>query len=241
MKVFRYLNRMLDGILEACFLILFLLGIYGLVDTHDIYEHASDPSLQQYHPEEKEPVRTQAVHEKLAGSIGWLQIEGTEIDYPLMQGKDNQEYLNHDPYGEFSISGSIFLDYRNNPDFSDVCNVIYGHHMAHEKMFGQLDDFLDPAFFSDRAKGILYVGDEEYEIIFTGCFQTTADDPVVYDVRNPSVSSLMAKLEESAPVKKITGKENHLVMMSTCRDTVSDVRTVLVGNLKKKNRQEELP
>lgn len=233
MKVFRYLNRILDEILTACFLIVFLLGLYGLVDSCSIYEHASSRSIRRNDPEPEEIVQREETVEMPEGRVGWLTIAGTQIDYPLMQGTDNQFYLSHDSDGEYSISGSIFLDYRNHPDLSDPCNVIYGHHMAHERMFGQLDDFLDETFFSQHETGILDTGNEKYEITFIGCFQTMADDPVVYDVRQTSVSSVLHKVEECASVKRMTGKENHLVMMSTCRDTVSNVRTVLVGNLER--------
>lgn len=233
MKVFRYLNSILDEILVACFLIVFLCGLYGLVDSLSIYEHASSRSIRHIDPEPEEIAQGEESVEMPEGRIGWLTIAGTQIDYPVMQGKDNQFYLNHDSDGEYSISGSIFLDYRNPPDFSDECNVIYGHHMAHERMFGQLDDFLDETFFSQHETGILDTGNMKYTIRFIGCFQTTSDDPVVYDVRQTSVSSVLHKVEECASDKRITGKENHLVMMSTCRDTVSNIRTVLVGNLER--------
>ena len=45
--------------------------------------------------------------------VGWITIFDTHISYPVVQGKDNQEYLNKDVFGKFSFSGSIFLDYRN--------------------------------------------------------------------------------------------------------------------------------
>lgn len=42
--------------------------------------------------------------------VAWLTIDDTKIDYPVMQGKDNTEYLNKDPYGDYALAGSIFLD-----------------------------------------------------------------------------------------------------------------------------------
>ena len=69
------------------------------------------------------------------------------------RGKENYEYLNKDPYGEFSLSGSIFLDARNDPDFKDDYSLIYGHHMEKGAMFGALDDFQDRAYFDQRRSG----------------------------------------------------------------------------------------
>lgn len=60
--------------------------------------------------------------------VGWIYIEGTEINYPVVQGNDNQYYLKHLFSGEWNGSGCIFLDSRNRVDFSDRHSIIYGHH-----------------------------------------------------------------------------------------------------------------
>ena len=61
--------------------------------------------------------------------VGWIYIEGTQINYPVVQGNDNQYYLKHLFSGEWNGSGCIFLDSRNRADFSDRHSIIYGHHM----------------------------------------------------------------------------------------------------------------
>ena len=78
--------------------------------------------------------------------VGWIVVDDTNIDYPVMQGYDNSQYLNLDPYGEYSLSGSIFLDSRNSSDFTDPYSIIYGHHMEYGKMFGAIDDYLDDQY-----------------------------------------------------------------------------------------------
>jgi sortase B len=60
--------------------------------------------------------------------VGWLAVEGTEIDYPVVQGKDNDFYLRHLFTGERNKLGSIFMNYRNHSNFSDKNTIIYGHH-----------------------------------------------------------------------------------------------------------------
>ena len=77
----------------------------------------------------------------------WLTVDNTGIDYPVVQGADNLYYMSRDVFGESSLAGSIFLDSRNSPDLSDRYFIIYGHHMEKGLMFGDLDKFLDPAFF----------------------------------------------------------------------------------------------
>ena len=72
----------------------------------------------------------------------WINVQGTNIDYPVVQGSDNDFYLNHDFNKNYLPAGSIFLDYRN--DFQkDFNSVIYGHHMRNSTMFGQMEKFKD--------------------------------------------------------------------------------------------------
>ena len=76
----------------------------------------------------------------------WINIGGTNIDYPVVQGTDNSFYLNHDFNKNYLPAGSIFLDYRN--DFENDSNsVIYGHHMRNSTMFGQIEKFKKEDFF----------------------------------------------------------------------------------------------
>lgn len=77
-----------------------------------------------------------------------MTIDDTNIDYPVMQGEDNNEYLNKDPFGNYALSGSIFLDRRNNPEFKDYYSLIYGHHMEHGMMFGAIDEYLNEDYFN---------------------------------------------------------------------------------------------
>lgn len=69
--------------------------------------------------------------------VGWIIIEGTNINYPILKSNDNDYYLKRDINRNISKSGSIFLDYRNH-EFSDENTVIYGHNMKNGTMFNQL-------------------------------------------------------------------------------------------------------
>ena len=71
--------------------------------------------------------------------VAWIRIEAAGIDYPVVQGKDNEYYLHHTFKGEENIAGSIFMDYRNTPDFSDENTIIYGHNMRDGSMFAALN------------------------------------------------------------------------------------------------------
>lgn len=79
--------------------------------------------------------------------IGWIRFPNLDISYPIMQGKDNEEYLRHTFWGEYATAGSIFIDSANEPDFSDENTFVYGHNMKNGSMFGQLKYYEEEAFY----------------------------------------------------------------------------------------------
>ena len=70
--------------------------------------------------------------------IGWITIPGTSLSYPLVQGEDNQYYLDHTWKKAKNVVGAIYLDYRNNPMMGDFNSIIYGHRMSSDSMFNCL-------------------------------------------------------------------------------------------------------
>ncbi|GFZ75900.1 SrtB family sortase [Paenibacillus marchantiophytorum] len=78
---------------------------------------------------------------------GWIKLKGSHIDYPVMQGNDNKTYLNRNAKGESSRAGSIFMDYRNEPDSEQRHLILYGHRMKDGTMFGDLKHFVDESYY----------------------------------------------------------------------------------------------
>ena len=72
--------------------------------------------------------------------IGWIEVLGSDISYPIVQTIDNARYLNYTFTGERNRSGAIFLDHRDVPDFMSLSRV-YGHNMRDGSMFGTLSDW----------------------------------------------------------------------------------------------------
>ncbi len=70
--------------------------------------------------------------------IAWITIPGCNINYPVVQGRDNEKYLTTTYKGSANSSGAIFIDYENSPDFSDTHTLMYGHNMKNGSMFGGL-------------------------------------------------------------------------------------------------------
>ena len=88
--------------------------------------------------------------------VGWVYAKGTTIDYPIVYGKDNEEYLHKDFNKKKNSSGTIFLDHNCNKEFASENNVIYGHHMKNGTMFADLLKFRESSFLKKHDTIILY-------------------------------------------------------------------------------------
>lgn len=87
--------------------------------------------------------------------VGWITIPGTRISYPLVQGTDNQYYLNHTWKGVQRSVGSIFMEWRCSPDMSGFNTIIYGHRMSDSSMFHTLLSYDRESFY--QAHPLVYI------------------------------------------------------------------------------------
>lgn len=136
---------------------------------------------------ETEPPRFPSVdfaglREKNPDVVAWIQIPALEgLNYPVVVGTDNAYYVNHNWENQESEEGAIFLDFRNQPDFSQPHNILYGHCMKDGTMFQPLGQWEKESFLtgSDRTV-LLYLPNETrvYEII--GSERVNALDSRVY-------------------------------------------------------------
>ena len=86
--------------------------------------------------------------------FGWISVTGTNINYPVMHTPSNpQKYLNKNFYGEYSFSGTPFLDARCSADSTNL--IIYGHHMNNGTMFADLCNYTDYSYYTDHPTVVL--------------------------------------------------------------------------------------
>ncbi len=113
-------------------------------------------------------------------TVGWITIQGTNIDYPIMQGKDDLEYASKDVFGKSSLSGSIYLTTANTRDFTNSFNLIYGHHMDNGAMFGDIEKYADYDYFHAHQDGIVITTQGIYDIKIFARIGTDAYDSRIY-------------------------------------------------------------
>lgn len=82
--------------------------------------------------------------------LGWIQIPGSKIDYPILQGEDNEYYLKRTWKGHRNPVGSVFLEYRNSPDLTDWNTIIYAHNMDNGTMFAGLHRYKRQEYWQEH-------------------------------------------------------------------------------------------
>lgn len=138
-QIFHYL---VNGLAAIVFFCCIAYSGYALWDNWSILKEPDQvrEDLIRYKPanEEELSYSFQELKAMNPDVCGWLTLDHTKIDYPVVQGTDNFEYLEKDVLGNPSVAGSIFLDAKSDRNFHDFYTVIMGHHMQGRKMFGIL-------------------------------------------------------------------------------------------------------
>ena len=230
LRVIRFIDRATDTVLILLFLLLFLIGGYTMYDTILIYDLAGGDDLSSFKPLVTDVENGGWDMSALSDDVvAWLTVDDTNIDYPVMQGRNNSEYLNKDPFGEYSLAGSIFLDSRNAPDFSDPYSLIYGHHMEHGKMFGALDAFLDKDYFDNHRTATLIVSNKVYSVKFFACITADAS---VNEIFAPNETGGTLSYVRKHALFWYEPEGEKLIALSTCRFPQTTDRIVVFGVLR---------
>ena len=168
--------------------------------------------------------------------VGWIYQPNTKINYPIVQGVDNNQYLRRTIYGKYSIAGSIFLDYRNDAKFEDFYSVLYGHHIKNNSMFGSLVHYKTQAYYNDNPIMYLLTPDKNYKIdIFMGFVQSANEDSIVYntEITEENLEDILTLYKKSTFKSNILpGKGDKIICLSTCSYEYNNARYVVFGVLK---------
>ena len=95
--------------------------------------------------------------QKNPDTVGWVQLSGTNINYPVVQTTNNSFYLSHSYNKESNNAGWVFMDYRNNKEDFDNNTIIYAHSRNDTTMFGSLKNVLTTAWLENRENHLVYL------------------------------------------------------------------------------------
>lgn len=236
-KVVRVADTTVDHVLVGLLALLFVLGCYSLWDSQQVYSRANATQWQPYKPVEPEPLSFWELQRMNPDVRAWLSVYGTNIDYPVCQNEDMNKYLETNAKGEYSLSGSLFMDSHSAADFSDFSTIVYGHHMDKDVMFGQITDFLDRGFFDIHQYGNLFVDDIDYGLEFFCYLKADAYDRDVYRHGIEGAQergAYLGLLQERATRWRngvSVGPEDRILLLSTCASGATNERAILVGKI----------
>ncbi|RHC66203.1 SrtB family sortase [Anaerobutyricum hallii] len=239
-KTAKFIVRMIDHMVNLTALLLILivmfLSCYMLWDSNQVYQAADAKNYEAYIPTEKHTKSFEELQKINPDIIGWIRVNDTNINYPLLQAEDDDTYMNTDAEGKYSLSGSIFLHCANKPDFSDFNNMIYGHHMEKHKMFGDVGMFTDKTYFEKHPYGNLFFDGKDHGVEFYALIQADAYNERIFSICPDDPKAKQAYLQEildNALYKRnfeIT-QNDHLVLLITCTSELTNGRNILVGKL----------
>ena len=240
-------NRILSIMAGILILLMLSYGMYSLWDTYKIYANSfADEELLKFRPtDDGEDNPTLKDLKKLNPDVkAWIQVPKTNIDYPVVQGQDDMEYINKNVYGEFELSGAIFLSCLNKDDFSDPYNLVYGHNMKNGGMFADVADFTNKEYFETHQKGKLYLTDATRKIRFFACMKVTAADAKIYHpdgYRKEHLKDLLDYIQANAVQYRDVNvaDENSLIALSTCSEAETNGRVVLIGKLEREVAEKQ--
>ena len=240
-------NRILSIMAGILILLMLSYGMYSLWDTYKIYADSfADEELLKFRPtDDGADNPTLKDLKKLNPDVkAWIQVPKTNIDYPVVQGQDDMEYINKNVYGEFELSGAIFLSCLNKDDFSDPYNLVYGHNMKNGGMFADVADFTNKEYFETHQKGKLYLTDATRKIRFFACMKVTAADAKIYHpdgYHKENLKDLLDYIQANAVQYRDVNvaDENSLIALSTCSEAETNGRVVLIGKLEREVAEKQ--
>ena len=248
-------------VLAAVFLCVFLFALWKvgsiLLEYREIDKLYEDTAAE-YTTDElaSEPIEVdlELLREENDDVIGWIYIPDTNVNFPLLQSTDNNQYLYQSYEKEYLTAGSIFLDYRCSNDFSDANTVIYGHNMHNGSMFGKLKKYASEDYREEHPYIYIMKADgswNKYEVI--AYFMADVTGPVYElplaassaegasasgELTGTSMTSEFEELAQTIAESNVYSGDvelapgDKLITLSTCtQDSRNDARNVLIAQL----------
>lgn len=230
--------------------LIFYFALYGKNDA-EYKELASlkqetttknEVSINYTEQEDMPPIlkKYETLYQKNQKLIGWLTVDGTTIDYPVMQTSNNDYYLEHNYNQEYDKNGSIFLDYTCNAAFPNDNMIIYGHNMKSGKMFGSLKKYASEDFYRQHPQihfDTIY--DEGiYDVMYVFRSRIYSEEEIVFKyyqfIDATSEDEFYSNMEEMASMSLyrtgITANYgDRLITLSTCDSSETNGRFVVVA------------
>lgn len=195
-------------------------------------EPEPEPHVPEYAPIEVDFDSLRSVNSDV---VGWIWCEGTVIDYPVLQGTDNNDYLHHTYDGKYLNRGSIFVEAKNRRGFVDANIIIYGHHMQSGAMFAILEYWASQSYYDEHPIMWLLTPTQDYKIVLVSGYATSAYSDTYEIISEPGremdsyIYNAVRRSDFQADFIPAAGAR--YVLLTTCAYFFEDARYVLHGML----------
>ena len=186
--------------------------------------------------EQKTEINWESLERTNKDIIGWIKIDNTNINYPILQDSSNLKYLKHSYNGKYNANGSIFT-LNSNPFVEDE-TIVYGHNMKNKKMFSQLDQYMKEDFFYKHSTFNIYTKNQNYKATIFSFYSIN----VYEEENNIKTLNLSEKIEyykmKSRYRVKNLDKIDKIIKLSTCsyfnnHSVPTDQRYYVIAKLEK--------
>lgn len=162
----------------------------------------------------------------------WIQIENTNINYPVVQSSDNDYYLKHNFRKESNISGTVFVESANDID-NDKNIILYGHNMRNGTMFNNITNYKEESFFNEDNKISIIMNNTLYEYEVFSVYVKNVSEvnlAIGFASEDEFINYAYNEAEESLYKKDVDfSAEDNLITLVTCSYEFTDARTIVVA------------
>lgn len=232
-------RRIAEDVIIVC------LAVIAVVSGWQVYK-----TYHQYHENEKlyNGIAEIAMPEGFNGEIdfdklrevnkdirGWIFYEGTKINYPIVQGEDNDYYLRISFDNTWALNGTLFIDAITEDPFNQFNTIVYGHHMKDGSMFGDLKNLKDEAYCKEHPQFELITPEGKYHLLICAFLNQPADSKIYTTNFHDKESkkeyiNLIKSLANYTTDVEMTTKSK-LVVLSTCAYEYQDARYMVIGKM----------
>ena len=172
-------------------------------------------------------------------TVGWINVNNTNINYPFVQTGDNDFYLTHSFDKSYNDAGWIFLDYRNNSNFEDRNNIIYGHSRLDKTMFGSLSKVLNSSWYNNKDNHVIRISLDSVNTLWQIFSVYKIKTETYYITTNFNSDNEYLEFLDTIKGRSLydfnanLNKDDKILTLSTCYSDTE--RTVVHARLIKKN------
>lgn len=227
-------------VLVVCLAVLGMIG-YGYWHGSKVYNTIAEQAFPEKEADalSSMTVDWDALLAQNPDTVAWIYMPGTSIDYPVVQGESDEEYLKKDFTGDSGgivHKGTIFLATDNASDFSDDNNVLYGHNMNDDTMFAHLLQMTDQALFDAARTFYVLTPTQNYRCSTFALDVVDSTQTELLQYTFSDKAALQSYMEErkgdsvvATPTDVDTGQVSKLFTLITCGDDYAATRAVLFG------------